>query len=326
MISPDAIVSASERIAGHAVRTPLVHSDPMSDRTGATVWIKTEHRQRTGSFKLRGALNKTFGLADDEAARGVITASSGNHGIGVATAAAARGIDCTVYLPTGASPSKVNAINRLGATIVTVDGVDAALAETEARAASELQGLSYVPPYNDLEIVAGQGTIGREIDEDCRSMQLPDPDAVVVAVGGGGLISGIATWIKHRFPTALVIGASPTNDQAMAASVAAGAIIEPPAKPTYSDGTAGAVEAGSVTHEMCTHLVDRWMAIDEGDIAAAVRNMIDDHHELVEGAAGVALAGAEQYAGDNPGAHVIVVSCGANVSSDALRRMLADSQ
>lgn len=321
-IQPDDIVEAAGRIEGHAVRTPLVRAEPMSQRCDSTIVIKPEHRQRTGSFKIRGALNKTFGLSDEEAATGVITASTGNHGIGVATAAAARNIACTVYLPTGASASKVNAIARLGAEIVTVDHPDTALAEVSARAAAAERGITFISPYNDPGIIAGQGTIGLEIAEDWRMLEAGSLDAVVVAVGGGGLISGIATWVKHRMPEVTVIGASPENDQAMAASVVAGEIIEPPALPTFSDGTAGAVEPGSITFPICASLVDHWMAVSERAIAVAVTEMIDDHHELVEGSAGVALAAGQRYGAENPGSSIVVVSCGANVSSAALGRML----
>jgi len=317
------ITSAANRVAGHAVRTPLVPAAPMSQRCGSTVVIKTEHRQRTGSFKIRGALNKTFSLGDEEARSGVVTASSGNHGIGVATAAAARDINATVYLPDGASASKVDAITRLGASIVTVDDTDTAMAEVAARKASSRSGLTYISPYNDPQIVAGQGTIGIEILEDWEGLKFGNLDAVVVAVGGGGLISGIATWIKDRSPGTRIVGASPENDQAMIASVSAGEIVEPPALPTLSDGTAGAVEAGSITHAMCTRLVDEWMTVGEADIAAAVTAMIDDHHELVEGAAGVALAAAERFGTEHPGSRIVVVSCGANISSSALATILA---
>ena len=287
--------------------------------------IKAEHRQLTGSFKLRGALNKVFALAEKQAAGGVVTASSGNHGIGVATAAAARGVPCTVYLPAGASPSKVDAIARLGATIVTVDGTDTALAESAAGEAARAQGQVYISPYNDRDIIAGQATIAAELLDDVATLGTGSLDAVVVAVGGGGLISGIASGLVERSPDTAVVGASPANDHAMMASVAAGTIVAPPAAPTFSDGTAGAVEAGSITFPICRALVDRWCTVSEADIAVAVANMIDDHHELVEGAAGVALAAAERYGRQHPGCTVAVVSCGANVSSRTLRAMLAEA-
>ncbi|MEM9561509.1 MAG: pyridoxal-phosphate dependent enzyme [Actinomycetota bacterium] len=316
----DAVAVAAERLAGLVVRTPLVEAEPMAARTGSRVVIKAEHRQATGSFKLRGATNIVQALASDELATGVITASSGNHGIGTATAAARRDVPCTVYLPRGAARPKRDAIARLGATVVTVDDPDAAAAEREARAEAERRGRRYVSPYNDPLIVAGQGTIGVELVEDWSGAP---PDAVVVAVGGGGLISGIGTWLQANWPDTDLIGASPANDDAMAASVAAGSIIEVEATPTFSDGTAGAVEPGAMTFELCRRLVDRWESATEVEIATAVRSMVDDHHELVEGSAGVALAVAERFAGDHPGSTVAVVSCGANVASSRLAEMLA---
>ncbi len=318
----DRIAEAAERIGDHVVRTPLVPAAPMSERTGAEVAINAEHRQRTGSFKLRGATNKVFALTDEAAAAGIVTASSGNHGIGVATAAAARQIPCTVYLPTGAAPPKVAAIERLGATVMTVDDTDAIEAERQARAASATNGWTYVSPYNDLDVVAGQGTIGFEILADLAGLGWDGVDAVVAAVGGGGLLSGIASWVSHHSPDTTIIGASPVNDAAMAASVTEGAIVEPPATATFSDGTAGAVEQDAVTFPLCRDLVDHWSLIDEVDIARSVVAMIDDQHELVEGAAGVALAAAESWAADHPGGRIVVVTCGANVSSTTLSRML----
>ena len=321
-VQPEDVAAAAARIADRAIRTPLISAEAMSERTGSTIVIKAEHRQRTGSFKLRGALNTVFLLSRQEAASGVVTASSGNHGIGTATAARARGVACTVYLPRDASAAKVAAIGRLGARIVTVDDPDTAAAEREARAAADREGSTYVSPYNDARIVAGQGTVGLEIVADREAAGSAPFDAVVVAVGGGGLISGIGTWLEQAWPDTLLIGASPANDRAMAASVEAGTIVDIDACPTFSDGTAGGVEPGAITFELCRRLVDRWLAVSETEIATAVRAMIDDHHELVEGAAGVALAAAERFAADNPGSSVAVVSCGANLSSSTLARML----
>ena len=144
--------------------------------------------------------------------------------------------------------------------------------------AAEERGITYVSPYNDPRIIAGQGTIGKEILEDGAA-----PDAVVVSVGGGGLISGIATWIKASSPSTLVIGASAANDRAMAASIDAGEIITPHFEPTFSDGTAGGLEDDTITFDICRALVDRWVDISELEIARAVASMVDDHHHLVEG-------------------------------------------
>ena len=316
------IGEAATRIAPHVERTPLLESQPMSARHGASIAIKCEHLQVTGSFKVRGSANVVHGLSKSDAARGVATASSGNHGIGVATAAASRGIAATIFLPEKVSPSKVAQIRRLGATIETVPGSDSSVAEAAAREHAEANDLAYVSPYNDPAIIAGQGTIAKEILEDG-----PAPDAVVVSVGGGGLISGIGTWIKAHSPTTTVIGASAVNDRAMAASIAAGRILpDPPAQPTFSDGTAGGLEENTVTFDICRDVVDVWMDMSEAEIAVGVAAMIDDHHQLVEGAAGLALAAAAAHADANPGARIVVVSCGANVTAAALGDMLAVAQ
>lgn len=320
MIESTDIDAAATRIAPHVERTPLMTSAPLSERHGADIAIKCEHLQRTGSFKVRGSANVVHSLDESHATTGVVTASSGNHGIGVATAAASRGFACTIFLPESASPSKVAAIGRLGAEIITVAGTDTSAAEMAARAHAADLGVTYISPYNDPVIVAGQGTIGKEILEDG-----PAPDAVVVAVGGGGLISGIATWIKAMSPSTTVIGASALNDRAMAASIEAGEIITPHFEPTFSDGTAGGLDDDTITFPICRNLVDQWVDVTEADIASAVRAMIDDHHQLVEGAAGVALAAATQRAASHPGSRIVAVSCGANVSSDALAAMLAMS-
>ena len=317
MIDPMMIEEAAHRIEPHVSRTPLLESAPLSERHAAEIAVKSEHLQRTGSFKVRGSANVVHSLTDDAASGGVVTASSGNHGIGVATAAASRGIAATIFLPRTASPSKVDQIRRLGAEIVFVDDTDSNAAEVAAREHSDATGITYVSPYNDPAIIAGQGTTAKELLEDG-----PTPDAVVVSVGGGGLISGIATWVKHRAPRTRVIGASALNDRAMAASIAAGRIVTPEFLPTFSDGTAGGLEDDTITFDICRELVDEWVDVSERAIARAVRTMVDDHHQLVEGAAGVALAAATDWADDNPGGRVVAVSCGANVSSERLRDML----
>ena len=316
---PQRIAEASVRIEPYVLRTPLFRSDPLSDRHGAEILIKAEHQQVTGSFKVRGSANVVHSLDDAIAAKGVVTASSGNHGIGVATAAVSRGVSAKIFLPSNASSSKVDQIRRLGAEIKLIEGTDTMVAEVAGRAHAAEIGVPYISPYNDPQIIAGQGTIGKEILEDA-----PGPiDAVVVSVGGGGLMSGIATWVKAHAPEARVIAASALNDRAMAASVEAGEIITPHFEPTFSDGTAGGIDDDTITFGICRDLVDQWIDVTEPAIAAAVTSMVDDHHQLVEGAAGVAIAAATEYAATAPGQRIVAVSCGANVSSDALRRMIA---
>ena len=325
MVTTSEIREAAKRLAPHIYRKPLILSSPLSETTGAKVAIKSEHQQTTGSFKARGAINKVLGLTPKVAKRGIVTASSGNHGIATATAAALRHIPCQVYLPSKASPAKVAAIGRLGANIITIDSLDSGEAKRVARAAAEANGTAYVSPYNDPDIIVGQGTIAVEIVEDAGDADLDHIDAVVAAVGGGGLISGVATWFKEVSPSTVVIGASPANDQAMVASIEAGEIFTPVSRPTFSDGTAGGIEPNAITFELCKSLVDVWMSVSEDEIAAAVTAMIDDHHQLVEGAAGAALAAARRYAINNPAASIVAVSCGANVSAAALSKMLRRS-
>lgn len=325
MITGEEIRRAAGRLAPHVRRTELQISEPLSERADATVAVKAEHRQLTGSFKLRGALNKILTLEEGVQQRGVVTASSGNHGIAVATAAELVGIDCTVYLPATVSPTKRSAVERLGAAVVAVDSADAFQAEVLARAEAEATGLTYVSPYNDAAVVTGQGTVGLEIDVDAESAHLEVIDAVVVAVGGGGLVSGVASWLKAARPEVTIVGASPANDQAMAASVAAGSVLETTSRPTFSDGTAGGIEAGTITFEMCASLVDTWITVSEHEIAKAVASRLEDHGDVIEGAAGVALAAAEQWGTANSGASVVAVSCGGNVTSASMQRMLTEA-
>lgn len=317
------IATAAERISPYVSRTALCRSDALSERHGAEILIKAEHQQRTGSFKVRGSANFVHSLDAASASRGVVTASSGNHGVGVATAAATRGIAAKIFLPSNVSPAKLSQIERLGGEAMLVDSTDAIEAEIAARECSESEGIRYISPYNDALVAAGQGTIGKEILEDFEADEANSAiDAIVVSVGGGGMISGIATWVKEHAPDTLIIGASALNDRAMAASVEEGKVIVPESKPTFSDGTAGAIEVDAITFPLCQKLVDIWIDISERDLAAAVAGMVDDHHQLVEGSAGVALAAATKQADANPGACIVAVSCGGNVSSGALAEMI----
>lgn|SRR5690625_5235251 len=311
------IDAAYDRIAPYVRCTPLAPFPALSERLDALVHLKSEHLQVTGSFKARGALAKLTALDDDVRAAGVITASSGNHGLGVANALSALGGRGTVCVPHGASEVKVAGIRRLGADVRTL-GDDAGETEQLAMEAAESEGLTYVSPYDDVEVISGQGTIGVEI-----AQQRPETDTVVVSVGGGGLISGVAAALKHRRPDVRVVGVSPANDAAMAASVEAGRIVSPPAKATLSDGTAGSVTPGAVTFPLCQELVDEWVLISEDEIRAALRSVIDEHHQLVEGAAAAAVAGALHVADGLAGGNVAIVSCGANIAAATLARALA---
>lgn len=309
------IAEAERRIRPHIRETPLVQSLALSEATGADVWLKCENLQVTGSFKVRGATNKLLSLDANTRQRGVIAASSGNHGVAVAHAGKALGIPVTVYVPSFASAAKVAAMRRLGAVVETygTDGLDT---ELEARRVAAAQDRAYVSPYNDATVVAGQGTLGVELRR-----QLDRIDAVVIAVGGGGLIGGAAADLKHHLPDVRMIGAQPANSRVMIESLRVGEVIDIPSQPTLSDGTAGGVEPDSITFPLCRTLVDQWVAIEEIEIATAMRHMIEVEHMLIEGAAGVAVAALSRLAGSISG-RVVVVLCGANLTTERLREVL----
>jgi len=182
--------------------------------------------------------------------------------------------------------------------------------------------MSYISPYNDLDVIAGQGTVGEEIAQQLGGRAV---DAVVVAVGGGGLICGIGAVIKSALPGVRVIGACPAHDAAMAASVRAGKVVQVDALPTVSDGTAGGVEEGSITLPLCTELVDEWVLVTEPEICSALRFMIDTEHQLIEGAAAVAIAAGLKAGRNSGGQAMVIVSCGANISSTAPAEAIASA-
>ncbi len=321
---PDAIAAAHTRLRPYIRETPCDESLALGQRLGGTVLLKGEHLQHTGSFKARGALHKLLCLTAEVRARGVVAASSGNHGAGVAWAARLLGTRALIYVPEQASPAKVAMIRRYGADVLHV-GTDGLDTELHAREVAEREGQCYVSPYNDLEVVCGQGTAGVEMAAQAGML-----DAVIVSVGGGGLIAGVAAALKASMPRVRVIGALPANSPVMAESVAAGRIVERESYPTLSDGTAGGIEAGAITFPLCQRLVDEWILVDEDAIASAMVQFIDEHHQLIEGSAGAALAALEVHAtrgraGGLGGARVGVVLCGANIAIPTLLRVLRGS-
>lgn len=312
-----AVIGAHERLVPYIRATPCEPSLSLSKRFDADVWLKSEHLQHAGSFKTRGATNKLLSLTPDEKARGVVAASTGNHGASVAWAGRTLGIPVRVFVPNGASAAKVEMIRRFGAD-VHMHGSDGLDAEVFARQYARENGMPYISPYNDPFVIAGQGTVGVEIVEQMTSI-----DAVIVAVGGGGLIGGTAAYIKSVLPNVNVIGASPVNSPVMALSVRAGHIVEYASESTLSDGTAGGIEPDSITFELCRALVDDWVLVSEEEIAAAMRDFIAEHHQLIEGSAGVALAALARKSTELTGQRIAVVVCGANVGLDTLRSVLS---
>jgi len=305
---PDRILAAHERIRSIVRETPLEHS-----ALGA--FLKLEHLQHTGSFKFRGASNKISVLTPEQAARGVITASNGNHGLGVAAAAQSRGIEAEVYVSAQVSPAKLHRMEDHGAHIRSV-GDNPLDAELAARRAAEESGKVFISPYNDADVIAGQGTIGVELHR-----QLPEMDAVFVAVGGGGLIGGIGAYLKSVSPHTEIVGCWPENSPVLQQCMQAGRVIDVPERPTLSESTAGGLEPESITLELCKNAIDRCVLVSEDEILSAMRLILETEHWLIEGAAAVAVAAFLKEAGSYAGKRAVIILCGRNVSPAVLARL-----
>jgi threonine dehydratase len=305
-----AIEAALERIR------PFVRETPVEEfRPG--VFLKLEHLQRTGSFKFRGASNKIAMLTPQQAAAGVITASNGNHGLGVAAAAQARGIRAEVFVSSHVSPSKAARISAFGAQI-HVAGDDPLTAELAARRAGESSGKIFISPYNDFDVMAGQGTIASELYR-----QVPELDAVLVAVGGGGLIGGIGSYLKAVSPQTEIVGCWPETSPVMYECMCAGRVVDVAERPTLSESTAGGLEPDSVTLDVCRRVIDRGVLVTESEILSAMRLMLETEHWLIEGAAAVAVAAYLKEAPRYQGKRVAIIICGRNLSPEVLQRLLA---
>jgi threonine dehydratase len=309
--------AAEARIRPHIRETFLEYSPHYSNLGGAEMFFKLENLQHTGSFKARGALNKVLSLEQDVAARGVVAASTGNHGAAVAFAAAKVGTRAVVFAPENATRDKSKMVERMGAE-VRFHGDDCMVAEVFARGYARDHGMTYVSPYNDPLVVGGQGTVGAELDR-----QLDCIDAVFVSLGGGGLISGIAASLKSVRPDVNIVGCSPENSQVMIQSVKAGKILDLPSQPTLSDGTAGGVEQGAITFELCRALVDDYVTVSEQQIADSWREFTGAHHMMIEGAAAVAIASFVKMHDRFAGQNVVVVLCGANISAETVKELLS---
>jgi threonine dehydratase len=310
------VQAAERRIRPHIRETYLEHAPYYSEVGQADVYLKMENLQHTGSFKARGALNKLLSMSQDELARGVVAASTGNHGAAVAFALGKLGASGIVFVPEDALPDKVGVVKRLGAE-VRFHGDDCAVAEAYARRYAAKNGMTYVSPYNDPQVIGGQGTIAVELER-----QLDPIDAVFVSLGGGGLISGIAGYLKSVHPDVTIVGCSPENSQVMVQSVRAGEILDLPSLPTLSDGTAGGVEPGAITFDLCRSLVDEYVTVTEDEIADSLREFMRTRHTMIEGSAAVAVASYMKTRDRFAGRNVVVVLCGANISMEILKKIL----
>ena len=307
---------AADRISGNIERTSLARSEWFSDALSATVYFKLENLQTTGSFKLRGATNRLMTLTEEQRAKGCVAASSGNHGAAVACAMQRIGATGVVFVPEQTSDAKTDKIKSYSGDVryFGTDGLDT---EQHAREYAEKNEMLYLSPYNDEQVIAGQGTCGVEILE-----QLPELDAVFIAVGGGGLIGGVGSVLKAQNPNIRIYGCQPAASAVMAHSVEAGELLDLPSEPTLSDGTAGGIEAGAITFALNQALVDEWVIVDEGQIAAAMRLYMESENQPIEGAAGVAIAGMMARAREFKGKNVATIICGGNVSDETLGRVI----
>lgn len=310
------VLRAEHRIRLSIRETPLEHSFSLSKQTGSQVYLKLENLQYTGSFKVRGAMNALLSLAPQQKEKGVVAASSGNHGIAVAFGLHTLKMHGTIFVPEDASPIKVRAIRSYGADI-QVWGSDCVVTEAYARSYAAQHGMAYISPYNDEHVIGGQGTIGVEL---CR--QAEHIDVVLVALGGGGMISGVAAYVKTVFSRAEIIGCSLEHSPVMAKSVQAGRILEMESLPTLSDGTAGGVEQDAITFPLCRRLVDDYILVTEAEIRQAMRLCIETHHMLIEGAAAVPLAALLKTPRRFQDKTVVVILCGANLSLETLKTIL----
>ena len=315
MINQNVIV-ASKKINKYIRRTPFERSAMISDLTGADVWLKMENQQHTGSFKFRGAINKMLSLSESERESGIYAASTGNHGAAVAYACQLLKVPCIIYVPENSSDAKLINMKNFGAEIV-VHGKDCMDGELKAREVANNTGGIYLSPYNDLEVVAGQGTIGKEIESQCNGL-----DSIIVSVGGGGLISGVGGYLKSIWPDIEVIAASPENHAVMIKSLDAGEIIKISPVPTISDGTAGGVEDQSITFDMCKEFVDHRVLLTEQEIEEGIVHLIEKERVLVEGAAGTAIAALIKMKEHLEGKRVGVIICGRNISLEVLRKII----
>jgi threonine dehydratase len=314
-LSPEVFEAAHERVARHARRTPLLTSRLLSERSGFDVRLKAEMFQRTGSYKIRGPLNKFAFLSEEQKRRGVVCSSAGNHAQGVALAAQIYGIRAVVVMAENATPSKVAATRGYGAEVV-LHGTIWDEANERAKELAEKEGLTYVHPFDDLELIAGQGTLGREIGQDW-----PEVEAAIVPIGGGGLISGVVMALKGLNPRIRIIGVESSGAPGMKRSVEEGRVITLDKVDCVIDGLR-VKRVGSTTFEVVRRFVDEIVALPDEQIFEAVVWTMSHAKVVVEGAAAAPVGALLQGLVKLPAStKVALVLSGGNVNLDPLRGM-----
>lgn len=310
------VLAAAQRLKGIARRTPLERSPWLSERAGTEVWLKLETQQRTGSFKLRGAYNAIASLSDEERARGLVTASAGNHGQGVALAASLVGARALVFVPSTAPEAKKRRIARWGAELREIEGgYDEAHHAAEAHA--RRTGATFVHAFSDPAVVAGQGTVGLEIVED-----LPGVRTIVVPIGGGGIVGGIGVVARAMGTGIRVVGVQTEETSAMHASLAAGRLVSPPYGETLCEGLSGDVDERSLA--LAAEVVDEVVLVTEDAVRRAMRRLFEEEGIVAEGSAAVGVAAVLEGAVERMGGPAAVVLTGGNVDGARLARILGE--
>jgi len=316
MIELADVLEARERVAATARHTPLDYSHTFSSMTGADVHLKLETFQRTGSFKIRGATNKIATLSDEQQAAGVVTASAGNHAQGVALAATRIGVDSKIVMPEHAPVSKVKATRNYGAEVV-LHGADYDEAAEKAHEIEREEGRVYVHAFDDPMVMAGQGTIGLEVLE-----ALPEVDTLLVPIGGGGLISGIATAVKAKNPDTRVVGVQAEGAASVADSLRKGEVVARDSVDTIADGIATR-KVGTQTFEVIRERVDEVVTVSDAETAVALTTLLERGKTLVEGAGAVPLAALLEGRFDYDESEVIVPClCGGNIDLNVLTTVI----
>jgi threonine dehydratase len=311
-----AIEDASRRIANIAYKTPLYYSPALSDLTGAKVYLKLESYQPIRVFKVRGAANKILKLSQHERTRGLVAASSGNHGVAVSYLAKLTGTEATIVVPTNAVDEKVKAIEEYGGTVIR-HGLFHDERYAKALEIQKATGAVLIPPFDDPDIIAGQGTIGLEIHQD-----LPTANAVIVPIGGGGLISGIATALKSLKPGTRIFGVEPEKASSMYLSIKSGKITRLSDTTSIADGLA-AREPGVLTFECVKRYVDEILLVNEEDIEKAVFIVMRECHLIIEPSAAAAVAALVEKPDLGKNAEIVVVVSGGNISLKLLSMILS---
>lgn len=305
--------SAKERVDKVTNRTHLFYSDYFSGISNNNVYIKPENLQKTGSFKIRGAYNKICKLSEEEKAKGIITASAGNHAQGVAFSANDLGIDATICMPEQTPMIKVDGTLKYGAK-VDLFGENFDACKDHALERAEKEGLTFIPPFDDLDVIEGQGTISLEILEDLEYV-----DYVIVPVGGGGLISGVAKCIKQISPLIKVIGVEPVSAASMKEAVKEGKVVKVDGVDTIADGTAVA-EVGKYTYEICKDYVDDWITVTDEEVLMAFINLMERHKLVAEPSGALSLAALQKVNFYNK--NVVSIISGGNIDMSFISQLI----